>query len=363
MNKHEFMGRLWQKTGNLPASEREEIIGYFDEIIADKLDRGMTEEYIMNELGEPEQLVDEMLANMETDRRGNDNQRADNENYNDMRQQRRQPDPRYIEQTFKPEGIIEIRANDRNNGIKIEPSQDGLIHVKYFQVYEGEYKLYLDNDGVLNIQYQDIRKNRGFFDFINNWGDARKSLLIYIPQGCAARISAHTTNGGVRAEQVNPEVLELGSTNGGIHAEQIVCKKFSIHTTNGGLYTSGITAEEYNAHTTNGGVKIDNLNSSKAEIGSTNGKISIGKAYCKETIRVGTSNGGIHFDEIDSYDVSFKSSCGGIHGRLVGKALDYSSDCETKNGSCNIRFINPQANRKLFARTNNASINIEFTQQ
>ncbi len=354
MNKHEFMGRLWQKTGNLPADEREEIIGYFDEIIADKLDRGMTEEYIMNELGEPERLVDEMLASMETDRRGNDNQRGNNENRNN---------PRYFEQNFKPEGIREIRVSDRNNGIKIEPSQDGLIHVQYFQVYEGEYKLYLDNDGVLNIQYCDVRKNRGFFDFINNWGETRKSLLLYIPQSLTAKISAHTTNGGVKAERINPEVLDLGSTNGGIHADQIVCKSFSIHTTNGGLHTTEITADEYNAHTTNGGVKIDRLNAGKAEIGSTNGKISIGKACCKEFIRVGTSNGGIHFDEIDSYDVSFKSSCGGIHGRLVGKALDYSSDCETKNGSCNIRFINPQANRKLFARTNNASINIEFTQQ
>ncbi len=361
MNKRVFMDFVRYNTSSMSKAEQDELIGYLDEMIADRIERNaaqgreITEEQCIDEMGDPYKLVEELVAGMESDRNsGNErhsgkqhgNRRHDNyqHNHNNGVPQ----EPRYVTYDFDVTKITGIDISDCNNGIKIARSQDQGVHVECFQSTDDDYKVEINDDGTLRVKYnegarfRDRGRNRDIFELINGIWKERKPLILYVPESLSVKITAHTTNGSLNAEDINPSELELESSNSTIHAKHINCGRLVLRTSNAAI-------------------KADDLLAVKAEIATSNGKISITKAVCKEQIKVKTSNGAIHFDEIDSYDVTLKTSCGGIHGTLTGRALDYSSDCETSNGSCNIRFINPQANRKLFARTSNASINVDFT--
>lgn len=60
MNKHEFFGLLFRRLNKLPQSEIQKTVDYYNEIICDRMEDGMTEEEAVAALGN----IDEIISNV-----------------------------------------------------------------------------------------------------------------------------------------------------------------------------------------------------------------------------------------------------------------------------------------------------------
>lgn len=64
MNKEEFLAELAQKLSDLPASEREKSVAYFDELIEDRIEEGMREEEALSSFETPEEIAKKIMIEL-----------------------------------------------------------------------------------------------------------------------------------------------------------------------------------------------------------------------------------------------------------------------------------------------------------
>lgn len=62
MNREGFLMDLRQRLAGLPEADREERLGFYSEMIDDRLEDGLTEEEALAELGTPEEVAAQILA-------------------------------------------------------------------------------------------------------------------------------------------------------------------------------------------------------------------------------------------------------------------------------------------------------------
>ncbi|MGX8692920.1 MAG: DUF1700 domain-containing protein [Clostridia bacterium] len=64
MTKAEYLERLRESLALMPAEEREAQLAYYEELFDDMLEDGMSEEQVVEHLGAPEAVAEELLAEM-----------------------------------------------------------------------------------------------------------------------------------------------------------------------------------------------------------------------------------------------------------------------------------------------------------
>ena len=62
MNKQEYLGALEYALAQMPPEEREKHLAYYDELICDMCEDGMSEEEATSRLGDPNAVAQELLA-------------------------------------------------------------------------------------------------------------------------------------------------------------------------------------------------------------------------------------------------------------------------------------------------------------
>ena len=64
MKKHEFLNELRAKLGGLPKAELEERLRFYNEMIDDRIEDGMTEEVAVSDVGSVEEVATQIIADM-----------------------------------------------------------------------------------------------------------------------------------------------------------------------------------------------------------------------------------------------------------------------------------------------------------
>lgn len=70
MTKYEWERQLKKGISNLPKSEQQRVLDYYNELFADKIDAGMREQYIIAEFGNPYDVANKILVDYYTDGKG-----------------------------------------------------------------------------------------------------------------------------------------------------------------------------------------------------------------------------------------------------------------------------------------------------
>jgi hypothetical protein len=111
-----------------------------------------------------------------------------------------------------------------------------------------------------------------------HWGRGGVEVKYFVKVPAGLRVSAHTTNGGVRLLGLSNEVV-AATTNGGVSGQGLT-GSVNASTTNGGIDLSvgAIGAEGVKAETVNGGVSVSVPRTAKADISArvVNGGLSVG---------------------------------------------------------------------------------------
>lgn len=71
MTKYEWERQLKKGISNLPKSEQQRVLDYYNELFADKIDAGMREQYIIAEFGNPYDVANKILVDYYTEGKGN----------------------------------------------------------------------------------------------------------------------------------------------------------------------------------------------------------------------------------------------------------------------------------------------------
>ena len=64
MNRYDFKHQLARRLADLPEEELATTLSFFDEMIDDRLDEGMTEEQAVADLGDLDEIANRILAEM-----------------------------------------------------------------------------------------------------------------------------------------------------------------------------------------------------------------------------------------------------------------------------------------------------------
>ena len=64
MRKQEFMDRLREKLSDLPIAETEERLGFYEEMIDDRIEEGLSEEEAVSEIGSPDEIAAQIMGDI-----------------------------------------------------------------------------------------------------------------------------------------------------------------------------------------------------------------------------------------------------------------------------------------------------------
>ena len=99
------------------------------------------------------------------------------------------------------------------------------------------------------------------------------------------------------------------------------------------------------------------------EIDDAQKKLDDGKKEADEKLAAHTTNGSIHFEEIDAKDIQLKTSNASIKGTLRGKGTEYAIESGTSNGKNSLPSKwnqSDSAAKRLSVYTSNANIKVAF---
>lgn len=372
MTKNEYLIELatrLQALTNDPNSiypELTSMISFYQEMVDDKIEDGLSEEEAVAAMESPDEIVKRLKNEFgecvprETDDAPEPGTASA---LNAVRAVTRRE--------YSPDKVSLVRVIDCDHAVKL--IKGGQVAVNYEDDANGKYEVSLEA-GVLTLTY--IRDKRSFLRNIfgwkhsvrevkvempNNWGgtaDIRTSnaaisagvaineLIARTSNGAISledatftKVSGITSNGSVKLEDVTCGDMELTSSNGRMVANDICCKKAKLTTSNASVSVQDATVSELYLKTGNGGMRLDDVTGEK--------------------LHAQTSNASIKISDVNASDITLISSNGSVTGSLAGSMKDYAITSKTSNGS-NSLPNGTQGERTLDVRTSNGKIAIDF---
>ncbi len=341
MNKKEFLNELETKLiKSGKRAECENTLGYFDEVIDDMVEGGMTESEATKKLGD----IDTIVESIQCDTLEMPNELKNGEYVTDV----------------KATGVANIIYNDTNNAVVFEASKDDDYHIT---THETEFKGYNIKQNGNDIKIVSFEKSRvkSFFGF--NQNIRTYPVIIKLPRAFSGNIISKTTNGSIQINGISANDINAKTTNGSARVESVSVGggKLEVETRNGAIRVQNLAASHTELHTSNGSITLANVATPKLNVSTSNGSINI-SSIAAETMSATSSNGSIQFGSIAvSNSITLHTSNARICGTLAGKMSDYAITSGTSNAKNNLPNGTNGAIR-LDVSTSNGRIDVRFSE-
>ena len=256
MTKSEYLNSLQEKLEKFGKELQEEIVEDYKQHFAEGEKQGRTEEEIIEELGNVEEMIRE-LSEMDQDR---------------------DPDREYkkIERERNCTYIGEynsIELSGEEADIVLEPSEGNQIQVEYENngnlESQLQYDFYqYDKNGIFFAGVR--RKYSGentktkilgkiMFTYQSNFfrkGDVSIQLRVRVPKGML-RVLAATTSGDISACDLEAVELQCKTGSGDIDVSKARLKKVQLSSGSGDIDVSGIRGESASLHAASGDIELN----------------------------------------------------------------------------------------------------------
>ena len=291
--------------------------------------------------------------------------------------------PPYVEKTAEaPASIQNLTIATDNQEILVEPSTDGLVHVRY---YENEDHRFTVNqtETSLSIEREDLRPwyRHISFNFFNNIG--AYPIVIALPETYTGGLDFKTSNGKIMlADLQSKAAINLVTSNAPVSLHNIICSAMVVKTSNDTVSLADVqstgtldittsndavtltnvqTASTLSATTSNDRMTADKIQCNTLHLKSSNGKMELGAIEASGKMEVTTSNAAISFTQLLSPDIRLVSSNGDVSGRIKGDLYSYRIESHTSNGNNSLnQNDDPSRPNRLYVRTSNASIKVDI---
>ena len=242
MNKQQFLEQLKLKLSNkMNQEEMNSILDYYDGYIDEAIDFGLNEEEAIENIGNLDQLVDDLLIGLKEEQIDTTSREL-------------------IVSDLAKKNLLDVQVKNTKLIIDYQPIEK--IAIKVPRQIKDEYFVKQDDQSIV------VRQSERLKPFVKE-----RILYITIPLNLNVESYFKTSNASINVE-------------GNHHFQQAFNL---IETKNGKVSVKDMELNETKMTTTNSNIELENVEGQQLQVESTNGKIKI-KGGSSHKIRVQTSN-------------------------------------------------------------------------
>ncbi len=365
MTKNEYLIELAKKLEALKIEsddmypEMRRLVGFYQEMIEDKVEDGVPEEEAVAGLEKIDDIVERVRREFQTPEIvvGPDAPEDEEESTEPGTHARADGKYTHMTKSFDAKRVRRVSVVDQNRSVNVVGGTE--LKVDYVDGPDGHYDVICEGD-TLSIRF-----------VANQWGGFRSlfgvrswqtyPINLTLPSQYEGEVDARTTNGSVSATNVGVNgSLVLRTSNGKITAEDVAVQRIKLSTSNGGIRLKNIAGKSVVAESSNARIESDVVAADELVLKTSNGA-NDARTVTGKRLKIETRNGHLAVEDVGGENISLSSSNGAITGTIVGKMTDFAVTSRTSNGKNNLPAAS-EGPKKLDVRTSNARIDIQFTE-
>lgn len=232
--------------------------------------------------------------------------------------------------------VFRIKAD--TDAIKLRPSEDGQMHIEYYQSEKRGYN-FEQTEGLLTMTRYAPKFNI-YFD----GGLGKYKTVIYLPLEVYIDLELSNDTGSVDMEKISSlNALSIQVDTGAIHIRDAqITGDMSLSTKTGSIEGAKIQA---------GGSIHASTNTGSHQYRELTGR----------SIELLADTGSIEFTNLYADAIRIQADTGSVEGQLPGKQEDYTIHSDTDTGSNNLPESQVGGSKHLEAVTDTGSIRIRFS--
>ncbi len=337
MNKQEFLNVLEEKLiSKVNREEMESLKNYYDGYIDEAVDFGMNEEDVISQLGDIDQLVEEITKGLSQENIDISTRelavRSSELRGLEMDLSNTEVEVHYVEDV----SAISIKVDKRFKNDYLVKTIDGIMQVK-------QMKISLSIAPGFVFQYNRKEGERKF-DFNFDLNIKPRKLYVKIPKHYDISTTIMTSNAKIEINEGNHKVqtapMYLKTSSSKIKIKDLIAKDLKLKTSNAPIKLYNIESEMLEVITSNSKITLENVVShERLEATTTNSKIALDNVVSKN-LRLKTSNAKISLDDVLFLNGDFKTSNSKIECHLKENQLSKHVYFDTSNGDTMIDGVN-----------------------
>lgn len=359
MKKQEFLQEFFNELGAISENERQQITDYYEELICDGSEQGLTEEECVAKFGSPKEAAEKFKEEYvpESTALSDSNQ------------------------VFCPQeaGIHTLDLSAENVHITASESDS-----PFFQIFfnpNPEYdsvESYCEN-GTWYFRHKKLKKLRFFLSVV--LAKRFETITVNVPKNFIGSLIIKTSNAKITlSDAQNLKLTNLTSSNCPIEIKNIKSEHCQASTSNSRITMENISGDTLIAHTgnspiianhvlytsqklqtSNSSIRLTDTSGDTLDASTSNSGINAQNCTFPSNLTLCTSNGSISVNNIVSDNISLSTSNSSITGQVTGDMRQYATVGKTSNSSCNIPTLSyPDQTKHFSARTSNGRINVNF---
>ena len=339
MNKTDFLENLKKGLGSISGNERQSVLDYYDEMISDRVENGKTEEEAVAELGSPESVVENILAEFAVSREKN------------MKKYEK------TERKVRIDGKSKLKVKCEIEKINVTATDGNEIAFTYYEGKKLQHDL-TDKDGEVVLETRD----KSWF-FRNRFGLDEEVLTIdvAVPREFSGNLILEAATGAINVRDLLfIKELKAEASTGSVRAENLKAEKATFGASTGSVTVNGAEIlGDAEIKATTGSVKAENFKAGgRLAMSVTTGSLKCDAEAAKLTLK--STTGGVNFSVKNADEIYVKCTTGSVKGTVSGAESEYDIHSSTTTGKSNLAERTGTAGKKLTVITTTGSINVNF---
>lgn len=300
MTKNEFIEKLTEALAYLPGRERIRILEYFEEMIDDRIENGMTEEEAIAAMDSIEDILKEAAPDA-----------LNRDIRTDCEEEKGVSGAKSFEFRSPVETLI---ANSESAELNILSAElpDGLTARVDSILSDDEECICTLENGTLRVKRKSLRQHG--FSLRKLFSCNNSSITITLADPALVRSEIGASSGDVKLTGlVFTDSLDVGTASGNLEARSVAVQhNCTLHTASGDINAVNLTCgDKFEVQTTSGDAELFNILAGKVDVGTASGDITFNNAQCDD-INSGSASGDIKLCDVTADNISAGSSSGDI---------------------------------------------------
>lgn len=365
MTRAEYMNQLQERLEKFGQELQKEILEDYSQHFAEGQAAGRTDEEIIQELGDIEDMIRELRA-VEAEAKAGRTEEENEDQTPAVSEEKPLPDKVEAaeskeESTHTPNGGIyfgDFRGAVLKAGVAdivLTQSEDEAVHVDYQNNGSPEdrqkYEYYqYEKDGIF---YAGIRKNKVYNDgkqrsfsigpttitfhtdfFSFGERNSKLALLVRVPKKMP-EVKLETSSGSVKVRELALEKVKCSTASGDITVHEAVLKKMETVSASGDVTITGDKVEKGKFVTASGDISVKESVMIRMETSSASGDVRITESTVEE-IKSATASGDLTVQEAQSRLLELQSASGDVNVSMEMAAEEVKVN--TASGDVTLRF-------------------------
>ncbi len=283
---------------------------------------------------------------------------------------------------YDPAELTEIVVDLSVDDLRVEPSEDSLVHIRYAQRERRPYTLE-QRGGTLYVTQR--QKGWPWFTFDLGWNHRETTAVLSLPETFRGDLRLNSNIGVIRAEGLRlTGRLDCDVDTGSVDLRDVESASASVSVGTGSLRGDGwriggdllVESSIGDLHGTGwqvqgsltvesntGAVHLEDCAAEGAvQCSGDTGLLRLTRVTAG-SVTLESSIGDVILEALSAPQIVITSDTGAVRGTIDGSEQDYTIDTETDIGDCNLRTRAGLTDRTLRVETDTGDISLRFTRE